>query len=216
MHPRGCPHLRPATTPLNWAGPWYDLFRERHPKFPGLVAPVAISLIVILLCPPSRYAVLGLAVDIQWPPCEVLPALWTVDPSPLPLLVTPPLSRNPTFVGLSGLDLNRPAWLANHTHSFLYVCPQAHPVREPHQLVKRCLYPHRIGGGYHPVVRVKKRCLHLQPCMSPFHPNSPVVPFPNCPSRHSLSYLVVLADTPPLLPLLPVTPSDGPLRSPQY
>ena len=35
--------------------------------------------------------------------------------------------------------VQRPAWLANHTHSFPDVCPQAHPVKETHQRVKRGL-----------------------------------------------------------------------------
>ena len=65
MHPHSCPRCRQATTPLNWEGPWSLLFRKRHPKRSGTVAPVAVSLVILLPRLTSRYAVLGLVVDIQ-------------------------------------------------------------------------------------------------------------------------------------------------------
>ena len=81
--------------------------------------------------PPSCYAVLGLAVGIQWTPCLVLLALQTLEPFILPILVTPPLSRHPNFLDFVCPDPDRSSWLANHTYIFPDVCHQAHPVKIP-------------------------------------------------------------------------------------
>ena len=95
--------------------------------------------------------------------------------------------------------------MADKTYpQFLDVYTQYQLVKEIWQCVERSMETHRISGGYHPVVRVKKYCLHRQLCMCPFRLPSPVVLSPDHTYRRCLPYLVVLA-TFPHLPVSPAT-----------
>ena len=77
---------------------------------------------------------------------------------------------------------------------------QYHLVEDPRQRVERSLDPPRVGGGYHPVVHIKKRFFLLQLCMSLFLPPLHVVPSPDLPSLRFLLRLVVISVFPPVSP----------------
>ena len=79
MHPHLRPRRCPATTPFDWSGPSPRLDRKLHPIIPWLVA-APLFLVSLLTQLPSIHVVLGLEVRHQWPLCQLLPALWELDP----------------------------------------------------------------------------------------------------------------------------------------
>ena len=89
LHGRTC--CRPATTPPNWAGRWYWIFRKKNPESPGIFN--LTFLINLLPRPPFLHAMLGLSVCNQIPLRQFLTAIRTEHPLLLPLLLTTSLPR---------------------------------------------------------------------------------------------------------------------------
>ena len=109
-----------------------------------------------------------------------------------------------------------PGMIGRPYPQFTDVWPQSHPAEDTRQHVKRSLDPNWVGGGYHPVVCIKNAActfnhvcpfsarLFLSYLTRIFHPSV------RCPASSS-SML-----PPPLSPLLPATPSGGPLCPPPH
>ena len=128
VHPHRRPCRRPDATTLNREGYFPCPCWKHHPVCPGIFSPIFS---VNLLPPnPLRHAVLGLAVYIQWTPCQVLPEPQEVNPLPLPLPIAPLHPRHHLDVGFVWPYLVRPAWVAYHPTGFLGFCLQPHPVEE--------------------------------------------------------------------------------------
>ena len=93
---------------------------------------------------------------------------------------------------------------------------QSHSVEDTHQHAKHGMEPPWVGGGYHPIVRIKECCLHLQPRIYLFFTSAPVVPPPNLLSLCRIPCLVIISATPPPPYPLPVATSGIPLRPPPH
>ena len=99
-------------------------------------------------------------------PSPIPPGTLGSTPAPAASPYIPPIPYYLPVIGFVCQYSIRLEWMTEHTHVFLDIYPQSHPVEDYRHCIKRGLEPPQVGGGHHTVVRIEERCLKVQPLMS--------------------------------------------------